>query len=485
MADEALNSEVERLRAENEALKKRGLTRRRLRSASGVGLLVLGCGLAALSVVAIWLRVTLLDTDRYVKTVAPIAAEPAVQNAVADRLDTAINSRIDFASLARDVLPERADVLAPVIQTGVQSFIRTRIQEFTRSQRFQDLWTEANRRAHTRITELLVGGRSKRLVLDDDTVYLDLSPAVDRIKTGLQERGLTRIAAAIPPSVDGRIKLVESPALVQAQNGVKLLKAVAIVLPLLALLCLAGSVLLARQRRRGLLRAAIGVALAMLLLVAALGVARSAYLDALGQGALPRDAASDIFDTLAVFLRNGAADRDHRRGRAGARVVPVRAPARPVLERDRHRLAPRVDRRPPQRAADRRRRDRRARAADPRSADRPRGAGHAAARGGRRRAWSPRSGYRPEMPSPRILAPITRVITAMITALLAAIHDLSSSSSFAERSPSTKYMTSGTPTPSVPIDDEDGQRDRLLARVDPVWRRSPPPRRPSAPGSSG
>jgi hypothetical protein len=305
MADEALLSEVERLRAENAALKKRGMTRARLRSASGVGLLVLGCGLAALSVVAIWLRVTLLDTDRYVRTVAPIAAQPAVQSAVADRLDNAITQRIDFASLAREVLPERADVLAPVIQTGVQSFIRTRIDEFTRSERFQTLWIEANRRAHTRITELLVGGRSKRLVLDDDTVYLDLSPAVDRIKTGLQERGLTRIAAAIPPSVDGRIKLVQSPALADAQTGVKALKAIAIVLPVLALLCLAGSVWLARRRRRGLLRAGIGVALAMLLLVAALGVARSAYLDALGSGAFPRDAASQIFDTLAVFLRNG------------------------------------------------------------------------------------------------------------------------------------------------------------------------------------
>jgi hypothetical protein len=43
----------------------------------------------------------------------------------------------------------------------------------------------------------------------------------------------------------------------------------------------------------------------MLPLVAALAVARSAYLDALGQGALPRDAASDIFDTLATFLRDG------------------------------------------------------------------------------------------------------------------------------------------------------------------------------------
>ena len=76
-------------------------------------------------------------------------------------------------------------------------------------------------------------------------------------------------------------------------------------LPLLSLLCLAGAVFLSRSRRRGLLHAAIGVALAMLLLVAALGVARSAYLDALGSGAFPRDAAAGIFDAIVTFLRNG------------------------------------------------------------------------------------------------------------------------------------------------------------------------------------
>jgi hypothetical protein len=302
---EALRAEVERLRAENAKLQRGGTRRNRMRRASVVGLLVLGCGLAALSVVAIWLRVTLLDTDRYVDTVAPIAAQPAVQKAVADKLDGAIISRVDFDGLAREALPDRADVLAPAIERGLQSFIRTRIDDFTRSQRFQDLWVEANRRAHTRIVELLEGGRSKRLVLDEDTVYLDLSPAVDRVKTALQDRGLSRIASAIPPSVDGRIELLQSQGLVQVQGGVRLLKAIAIVLPLLALLCLAGSIFLSRPRRRGVLHVAIGVAASMLLLIGLLAIARTAYLDALGNGALPRDAASDIFDTLAAFLRNG------------------------------------------------------------------------------------------------------------------------------------------------------------------------------------
>ena len=76
-------------------------------------------------------------------------------------------------------------------------------------------------------------------------------------------------------------------------------------LPLLALACLAGAVFLAPSRRRGVIRACVGVVVAMLLLVAALAVARSLYLDALSQGSLPRDAASNIFDTLVGLLRTG------------------------------------------------------------------------------------------------------------------------------------------------------------------------------------
>ena len=117
-ADAGTNDELERLRADNAALRRRLAWRDTARRASVVVLLILGCGLAALAVLAIWLRVTLLDTDRYVDTVAPIAAEPAVQKAVADKLDTAITTKIDFNALAREVLPERADVLAPALAAG-------------------------------------------------------------------------------------------------------------------------------------------------------------------------------------------------------------------------------------------------------------------------------------------------------------------------------------------------------------------------------
>jgi len=83
VTDVAVHDELERLRAQNAELEKRIARRVRWRSSFSGLLLVLGCGFAVLALVAIWLRVTLLDTDRYVSTVAPIAAEPAVQDAVA------------------------------------------------------------------------------------------------------------------------------------------------------------------------------------------------------------------------------------------------------------------------------------------------------------------------------------------------------------------------------------------------------------------
>src|SRR4051812_17070102 len=71
-----------------------------VRRAALVFLLVLGCGLAAASLVAVWTRVTVLNTDRYVNTMAPIARSPAVQKAVADKLSAKITGAVDFEKLA-------------------------------------------------------------------------------------------------------------------------------------------------------------------------------------------------------------------------------------------------------------------------------------------------------------------------------------------------------------------------------------------------
>ena len=309
VTDTVPDDEVTRLKQELEAarakLSRRAMIKARLRGSGLALLLVLGCGLVALSLLAFYVRETVLDTDRYVETMAPIAQSPAVQQAVAEKLDTAITTRVDFDSLIREALPDRADALAPVFATALQQAIRSRLDAFVASDNFQRLWDEANRRAHARVVALLTTGQSGRLLLDGDTVYLDLGAIVDRVRQALQDRGLDRLAAAIPPSVDGRVTLLQSEGLVKAREGVDLLERLTIVLPILALLCLAAHVFWSRPRRRGLLRVGLGLIVTALILIAAAGIGRSAYLDAINQDVLPRAAAADIFDALIELLRTG------------------------------------------------------------------------------------------------------------------------------------------------------------------------------------
>jgi hypothetical protein len=297
-----LKEEVVRLEAKLDRRARRRAYARRFGLAF---LLVLGCGLVAMSLIAAYVRATVVDTDRYVQTMAPIADSPAVQAAVADKLDAAITSRVEFDVLLREALPDRADPLAPALAGGLQQAIRSRIDAFVASDEFARLWDEANRRVHSRVVALLTTGESGRLRLDDDTVYLDFGAAVERVRTGLEERDLDRLAAAIPPSVDGRVTLLKSEGFATARRGLDLLESLTIVLPILALLCLAGHVALSRPRRRGLLRVGLGLVVTALLLLAVVGIARSAYLDAIDQEVLPREAAADIFDALIALLRTG------------------------------------------------------------------------------------------------------------------------------------------------------------------------------------
>jgi hypothetical protein len=298
-----LRAENEQLRADNSKLLRRAMWRARIRRASLTLLLVLGCGLVGASIIAIWTRATVLNTDRYVNTMAPIARSPAVQSAVADKLSTAITSKVDVNALAREVLPDRADVLAPAIAEGVNGAVRRQITDFVHSDRFPEIWDNANRRIHDRVVGLLTTGESGRLKLEGNTVYLDLNAAVQRVKDGLRQRGFDRIADAIPPTVDGRVELLSSDGFGNARDGIHRLERLSIVLPILALLFLIAHVFFSESRRRGLLRVGIGLAVTGLLLLAAVGIARTLYLNAINEAVLPRDAAQVIFDKLIIVLR--------------------------------------------------------------------------------------------------------------------------------------------------------------------------------------
>jgi hypothetical protein len=58
-------------------------------------LIVVACVLAPLSVVAVWTRNQVTNTDRYIATVSPLARDPAIQAAIADQITAQVFRYID------------------------------------------------------------------------------------------------------------------------------------------------------------------------------------------------------------------------------------------------------------------------------------------------------------------------------------------------------------------------------------------------------
>jgi hypothetical protein len=90
-----------------------------------------------------------------------------------------------------------------------------------------------------------------------------------------------------------------------AQAATSALNTLAWVLPVLAFVFLGVALWLSPNRRRTLLRWAIGAALGVALVGVGLAVGRSLYLDAVTSDSLPRETATAVFDTLVRFLRTG------------------------------------------------------------------------------------------------------------------------------------------------------------------------------------
>ncbi|HEU5301327.1 MAG TPA: hypothetical protein VFW06_03705 [Acidimicrobiia bacterium] len=260
-------------------------------------LIVLGCVLAPLSVAAVWTRNTLLSTDQYVDTVAPLAENAAITDRVATRAVDALFAEVDIQGQVRDVLPDRAVVIAPAITAAVERLASDAAHRFVQSDAFATLWREANRLAHAQVRNLLTG--EGRVV--DGKVVVDLGPVVVALRDRLEGLGLDVFSGAADSATGGDLVLFESQTLKKVQSGVDLLQTLAVVLPIVTVLLLAAGVLLAGDRRRALLRAALGVAGAMALVLIGSAVVRSIYLDAFRPEG--RAAAGAAYDQVLGFLR--------------------------------------------------------------------------------------------------------------------------------------------------------------------------------------
>jgi hypothetical protein len=274
-----------------------------VRRVTVIVLIVLGCVLAPVSVIGVWARNTLLDTGQYVDTVGPLADDPAIQEALADRVTTRLFESVDVEAELSEALPEEADVVVPIVADGLERVVHDVTLRFAESDRFPQLWERINRRAHAAVVAVLEGEGTENIDTRDGKVVLDVSAVVEQVQERLADRGIEVFEDASGERLPSELVLFESEGLTKAQSGVRLLDTLAFALPAISLVLLALAIALARDRRRAGLAAALGVALAMAVVLTAFNLARGAYLDAIENAGRSTDAAAAAYDQVLGFLR--------------------------------------------------------------------------------------------------------------------------------------------------------------------------------------
>ena len=304
---EALQQSVEELQAENERLREVEVDRKpdkgpRWRRISAWVLVVLACLLAVVSVLVVFARNQLLNTDAYVSTVAPLATNPAIQTQVATRVSDELIARTDLQTRVKNALPSKAGFLVTPITDEVQKATYSITLKLVQSPKFEQLWVAANRASHKQLVAVLTGTQQGAVSTKDGKITIDLGKVEVTVKKDLAAKGITVFDKV--PAVKGlNFVLFQSNNLVRIQKLVNFLNKLAVVLPIITLLCFAGAVVLAKNRRRGLVRAGVGLALSMGLILVAIAVGRNQYLTGLKPPQSPQ-AASAVIDTVTANLRD-------------------------------------------------------------------------------------------------------------------------------------------------------------------------------------
>ncbi|MFN8126673.1 MAG: hypothetical protein U0R64_09230 [Candidatus Nanopelagicales bacterium] len=287
--------------------------RHRMRSFWSAVLIIVACILAPLSVVAVWAKGEVTDTDRYVATVAPLASDADIQAAVSTRVTDEILTAIDLPAVTQEAIatitenrnldPRKQaalEALAGPLDSGIESFIGSEVTKVVQSQQFAQLWTQANTKLHEQLNLALSGQDSGAVELQGDEVVLDVGDVVTEVKNALVAKGFT-VAEKIP-AVDTSIVLFQSQSLAKAQTAYSMLNTLGMWLPIVTFALGLLGVFVAKSPRRALLGFGIGLTIAMVVSGIAYQIGRA---DVLAN--LPADsstaAATTLLDTVSYFLR--------------------------------------------------------------------------------------------------------------------------------------------------------------------------------------
>lgn len=305
---EQVRAERNGLRAKVDALEARPQRRRRLRRILAPILVALAVVIFTVAVPAAWGARTVLNTDRYVATVGPLADDPAVQASIAAKLTDQVFAALDVQEVLADALSqlgERAPLLAAPLTSAMRGFVQGQVENVVASEAFASFWREANRFVHEQVLAILRGDSEAVSVLEG-RVLLNLLPlvtlalaSIQSVASDLVGRDVTLpqvTADEIPaqaiaeveqalgvdlPDDYAQIPVYESQDLEALQRTLYAFERLLVLLLILFPILVAASLWISTRRRRTLIQLAAGSAVGLVLVRRGAILARDSLFDRL------------------------------------------------------------------------------------------------------------------------------------------------------------------------------------------------------------
>lgn len=284
-------------------------------TAASLVLIVLGGVVTPVAITAFWARGLLTSSDTFVATFAPLAKDPEVQTFLATELTDTITSSLDLPSVTGEIVDgivelgtsARATAALRVLQGSVtavlEGLIFTSVEKFVRSDGFATIWRESLRITHTGLVGALSGREDAVFVVgDDSTLGVNVRPVLERLKVALVGEGLT--FAAELPVTNTVIVIARSDALPAAMSAYAIAVAIGLWIPVLALVLLAGGVLLGNRRIVALRWAATAAAIGTGLLLLLEAAGRWVFIAIAPPVGLPGPVATTMYDQVLSGVGN-------------------------------------------------------------------------------------------------------------------------------------------------------------------------------------
>src|ERR1044071_4021451 len=159
-------------------------------------LVVVAAVIGLVSALNVWVKRQALSTDNWTNASSQLLENDKIRGALSVYLVNQLYQNSTVTQRLDQRLPPALDPLAPQISLGLQQFAVRATDELLARPRVQQLWKEANRRAHKLFIAVL-DGKKEILVSSGGNVVLDLQPILKQLA---EETGLdSRLEGRLPP----------------------------------------------------------------------------------------------------------------------------------------------------------------------------------------------------------------------------------------------------------------------------------------------